>query len=137
VPYLATIYVSLREPLAEPPPDSYTSNGEVRRGVPMEIKGEYRIAAPREKVFAALNDRTCCRPAFPAANRSRSSRHRDDGQGALRIGPVSAAFSGKVTLSDIDPPNGYKISAKGRAASPASPRAAPWSSSPTTAARPC
>ena len=25
VPYLATIYVSLREPLAEPPPDSYTS----------------------------------------------------------------------------------------------------------------
>jgi len=25
VPYLATIYVSVREPLAEPPPDSYTS----------------------------------------------------------------------------------------------------------------
>jgi exo-beta-1,3-glucanase (GH17 family) len=25
VPYLATIYVSIREPLAEPPPDSYTS----------------------------------------------------------------------------------------------------------------
>ena len=25
IPYLATIYVSLREPLAEPPPDSYTS----------------------------------------------------------------------------------------------------------------
>ncbi|MBS0522639.1 MAG: glycoside hydrolase [Proteobacteria bacterium] len=25
VPYLATIYISLREPLAEPPPDSYTS----------------------------------------------------------------------------------------------------------------
>jgi len=25
IPYLATIYVSIREPLAEPPPDSYTS----------------------------------------------------------------------------------------------------------------
>ena len=25
IPYLATIYISLREPLAEPPPDSYTS----------------------------------------------------------------------------------------------------------------
>ena len=32
----------------------------------------------------------------------------------LRIGPVSAAFSGKVTLSDIDPPNGYKISGEGQ-----------------------
>ena len=25
IPYLATIYISIREPLAEPPPDSYTS----------------------------------------------------------------------------------------------------------------
>ena len=31
----------------------------------------------------------------------------------LRIGPVSASFTGKVTLSDIDPPNGYKISGEG------------------------
>jgi hypothetical protein len=30
VPYLATIYVSLREPLAEPPPDSYTSKVVIR-----------------------------------------------------------------------------------------------------------
>jgi carbon monoxide dehydrogenase subunit G len=32
----------------------------------------------------------------------------------LRIGPVSATFTGKVTLSDIDPPNGYKISGEGQ-----------------------
>jgi hypothetical protein len=32
----------------------------------------------------------------------------------LRIGPVSAAFSGKVTLSDLDPPNGYRISGEGQ-----------------------
>ena len=32
----------------------------------------------------------------------------------LRIGPVSAAFGGKVTLSDIDPPNGYRISGEGQ-----------------------
>jgi uncharacterized protein len=32
----------------------------------------------------------------------------------LRIGPVSASFPGKVTLSDIDPPNGYKISGEGQ-----------------------
>src|SRR5262249_3486289 len=30
-----------------------------------------------------------------------------------RVGPVKASFSGKVTLSDLDPPNGYKISGEG------------------------
>jgi carbon monoxide dehydrogenase subunit G len=30
-----------------------------------------------------------------------------------RIGPVKAKFKGKVRLSDIDPPNGYKISGEG------------------------
>jgi carbon monoxide dehydrogenase subunit G len=32
----------------------------------------------------------------------------------MRIGPVSASFTGKVTLSDLDPPNGYKISGEGQ-----------------------
>ena len=31
----------------------------------------------------------------------------------LRIGPVKASFTGKVTLSDLDPPNGYTISGEG------------------------
>ncbi|MBT6285967.1 MAG: carbon monoxide dehydrogenase subunit G, partial [Rhodospirillaceae bacterium] len=30
-----------------------------------------------------------------------------------KVGPVSATFKGKVTLSDIDAPNGYKISGEG------------------------
>ena len=30
-----------------------------------------------------------------------------------KVGPVSAAFGGKVTLSDLDPPNGYKITGEG------------------------
>jgi len=32
----------------------------------------------------------------------------------LRLGPVSAAFGGNVTLSDIDRPNGYRISGEGQ-----------------------
>ncbi|MGL1204060.1 CoxG family protein, partial [Vibrio parahaemolyticus] len=31
----------------------------------------------------------------------------------LQVGPVRATFAGKVTLSDLDPPNGYKISGEG------------------------
>ena len=31
----------------------------------------------------------------------------------IKVGPVKASFSGKVTLSDLDPPNGYRISGEG------------------------
>jgi len=31
----------------------------------------------------------------------------------LKVGPVSARFKGRVTLSDFDPPNGYRISGEG------------------------
>jgi hypothetical protein len=31
----------------------------------------------------------------------------------MKVGPVSARFKGKVMLSDLDPPNGYKISGEG------------------------
>ena len=31
----------------------------------------------------------------------------------FRVGPVKATFGGKVTLSDLDPPNSYRISGEG------------------------
>ena len=40
----------------------------------MEIKGEYKIAAPREKVFAALNDQAVLQACIPAANPWRRPR---------------------------------------------------------------
>jgi hypothetical protein len=81
----------------------------------MEIKGEYKIAASREKVFAALNDAEVLRACIPGCESlDKQSDTEMTAKVRLRIGPVSAAFSGKVTLSDIDPPNGYKISGEGQ-----------------------
>lgn len=81
----------------------------------MEIKGEYRIAAPREKVFAALNDQEILKACIPGCESlEKLSDTEMTAKVRLRIGPVSAAFGGKVTLSDIDPPNGYKISGEGQ-----------------------
>jgi carbon monoxide dehydrogenase subunit G len=81
----------------------------------MEIKGEYRIAAPREKVFAALNDPSVLQACIPGCESlEKVSDTEMAAKVRLRIGPVSANFSGKVTLSDIDPPNGYKISGEGQ-----------------------
>ena len=81
----------------------------------MEIKGEYKIAAPRDKVFAALNDQAVLQACIPGCETlEKLSDTEMTAKVRLRIGPVSAAFSGKVTLSDIDPPNGYKISGEGQ-----------------------
>jgi carbon monoxide dehydrogenase subunit G len=81
----------------------------------MEIKGEYRIAASREKVFAALNDTAVLKACIPGCESlEKTSDTEMKAKVRLRIGPVSASFTGKVTLSDIDPPNGYKISGEGQ-----------------------
>ena len=81
----------------------------------MEIKGEYKIAASREKVFAALNDAEVLKACIPGCESlEKSSDTEMAAKVRVRFGPVSAAFSGKVTLSDIDPPNGYKITGEGQ-----------------------
>ena len=81
----------------------------------MEIKGEYKIPASREKVFAALNDPTVLQACIPGCESlEKTSDTEMNAKVRLRIGPVSATFTGKVTLSDIDPPNGYRISGEGQ-----------------------
>ncbi|MFZ5781558.1 MAG: SRPBCC family protein [Pseudomonadota bacterium] len=81
----------------------------------MEIKGEYKIAAPREKVFAALNDPSVLKECIPGCESlEKLSDTEMTAKVRLRIGPVSASFTGKVTLSDIDPPNGYRIAGEGQ-----------------------
>jgi len=81
----------------------------------MEIKGEYKIAAPRDKVFAALNDPAILQACIPGCESlEKTSDTEMKAKVRLRIGPVSASFTGKVTLSDIDPPNGYRISGEGQ-----------------------
>src|ERR671923_1617120 len=81
----------------------------------MEIKGEYKIAAPREKVFAALNDPAVLQACIPGCESlEKVSDTEMKAKVRLRIGPVSASFTGKVTLSDIDAPNGYRITGEGQ-----------------------
>ncbi|MFN4089935.1 MAG: SRPBCC family protein [Alphaproteobacteria bacterium] len=80
----------------------------------MEMTGESRIEAPRERVWAALNDPEVLKASIPGCEELERT---DDGgfaaQVRAKVGPVSARFTGKVTLSDMDPPNGYRISGEG------------------------
>jgi uncharacterized protein len=81
----------------------------------MDLTGEYRIPAPREAVWKALNDPEILKQSIPGCDDiQKLSDTEMTAKVTARVGPVKATFSGKVTLSDLDPPNGYKISGEGQ-----------------------
>jgi carbon monoxide dehydrogenase subunit G len=80
----------------------------------MDMTGEVRIAAPRPKVWEALNDPDVLKQCIPGCEEiERLSPTELQAKVTAKVGPVKARFGGKVTLSDLDPPNGYKISGQG------------------------
>ena len=81
----------------------------------MDMTGDFRIAAPREAVWKALNDPEILRQAIPGCEElERTADNEFTAKVTVKVGPVKARFTGKVTLSDLDPPNGYKISGEGQ-----------------------
>ncbi len=81
----------------------------------MDMTGEYRIAAPREKVWEALNDPEILKKSIPGCEElEKTSDTELTAKVSTKVGPVSAKFTGKVTLSDINPPQSYKISGEGQ-----------------------
>ncbi|MDZ4735837.1 MAG: carbon monoxide dehydrogenase subunit G [Rhodospirillaceae bacterium] len=85
------------------------------QGDVMDLTGEYRIAAPRAVVWKALNDPEILRAAIPGCESlEKVSDTEMTAKVAIKIGPVSAKFAGKVTLSDLDPPKGYRITGEGQ-----------------------
>ena len=80
----------------------------------MDMNGSQRIEASREKVYAALNDTEILRQCVPGCESIDKTSDTDmTAKVTLKIGPVKASFSGKITLSDLDPPNGYTITGEG------------------------
>jgi carbon monoxide dehydrogenase subunit G len=80
----------------------------------MDLSGEFRIPAPREAVWAALNDPEVLATCIPGCESiSKESDTAFAARVVAKFGPVKATFGGRVTLSDIDPPNGYTISGEG------------------------
>jgi len=81
----------------------------------MDMTGEYRIPAPRQAVWDALNDPEVLKASIPGCDAvEKVSDTELKAKVTLKIGPVKAKFAGDVTLSDMDPPNGYTISGKGK-----------------------
>jgi len=81
----------------------------------MQMSGEQRIAAPRDRVWAALNDPEVLRRSIPGCQSL--DMDGDDTMRAVvevKIGPIGAKFNGAVTLSDVNPPESYTISGQGQ-----------------------
>jgi carbon monoxide dehydrogenase subunit G len=80
----------------------------------MQMAGDVSIAADRQHVWNALNDPDVLRQCIPGCETV--TREADNvllAKVTAKIGPIKAGFSGRVTLSDLDPPNSYLISGEG------------------------
>lgn len=80
----------------------------------MAMTGAIQLPAPRDRVWEKLNDPEVLKACIPGCEELEKTN--DQGFRAvakMKVGPVSARFRGNVTLSDLDPPHGYRISGEG------------------------
>lgn len=81
----------------------------------MDMTGQQRIPANRDTVWRALNDVEVLKACIPGCQElTKTSDTEMTAMAVIRVGPVTAKFQGAVTLSDIDPPNGYRITGEGQ-----------------------
>jgi uncharacterized protein len=80
----------------------------------MTMNGEVQLAAAPQTVWEKLNDADTLKACIPGCEElNKTSDTEFQAVATVKIGPVKAKFKGKVTLSDLDPPHGYKISGQG------------------------
>jgi len=80
----------------------------------MTMSGEVQLPASREAVWTKLNDPVVLKGCVPGCEQlDKVSDTEFQAIASIKVGPVKARWKGKVRLSDLDPPNGYKISGEG------------------------
>lgn len=80
----------------------------------MNLNDELIIPAPRDRVYAALQNPEVLRQCIPGCEEL--IKHSDtelEAKVVLKIGPVKAKFSGKVTLNPEAPPSRFTLEGEG------------------------
>jgi len=81
----------------------------------MNLSGEHHIPASRQSIWDALNDPEVLKACLPGCEVLEKTSDTDmTATITIKIGPVKATFNGAVTLSDLDPPNGYTLNGEGQ-----------------------
>jgi carbon monoxide dehydrogenase subunit G len=80
----------------------------------MQLTAEQRIAAPRQRVWEGLNDPEVLRASIPGCQSlDKTAGDRFTATVEVKVGPIGARFKGAVSLTDLDPPNGYTLLLEG------------------------
>jgi uncharacterized protein len=79
------------------------------------MKGEQLIAAPQQATWEALNDPDVLKACVPGCE-SITLVNPNEYQVLMtaKVGPVSAKFRGRLSLSDIKPPDSYSLAFEGQ-----------------------
>lgn len=81
----------------------------------MDMTGEYRIPAPRETVWQALNDPDVLRASIPGCEElTQVSPTELNAKVTAKIGPVKQKFNGGVHLENINAPSSYTLRGEGK-----------------------
>ncbi|HEY3048924.1 MAG TPA: carbon monoxide dehydrogenase subunit G [Polaromonas sp.] len=81
----------------------------------MDMQGSRQLAVTQQQAWDALNDPAVLKACIPGCDKVEASGDSQYAIGmALKIGPVSAKFTGKITLSEINPPASYKLAFEGQ-----------------------
>lgn len=80
----------------------------------MELADEIVINAPKDQVYAALNDPEVLKKCIPGCEEL--VQHSDtelEAKVVLKVGPVKARFGGEVTLDKSGAPDAFSLSGQG------------------------
>ncbi len=81
----------------------------------MEMSGQKLIPETRETVWKALNDPEILRNCVPGCQTlNKTSETEMEATASMKVGPVSAKFGGKISLSELNPPVSYRITGEGQ-----------------------
>ena len=80
----------------------------------MVLNGEVKLSAPRSLIWNMLFDPDVLKDCIPGCEElERTDESNFRAVTKIKVGPVAARFKGKVSLEDLDPPNGCKIVGQG------------------------
>ena len=80
----------------------------------MKLAGSYLINLDKQKVWDALNNPEILKQSIPGCEEFvKNSDTEFTATATNKIGPFNASFTGDIELTDLDPPNSYKITGSG------------------------
>jgi carbon monoxide dehydrogenase subunit G len=81
----------------------------------MDMQGSRQLSVTQQQAWESLNDPDVLKACVPGCEKfERTGDNQYAVVTALRIGPVAARFTGRIQLSDVDPPRGYTLAFDGQ-----------------------